>query len=485
MQAFHVTGLPGSHSHLPREDDKKMDSEASRPGSPELGATGTEGAPAEKSKVDNTDFSAFTVDGQERFACHHCDLKADKVGSMKRHITAKHGKLHKAKGEKRRRSNGVEDSTTKKKKEDGGKEEEFDESVVDKYLDNDSSFTQSQIENYDAICEKYKNESNKEEVEVIENKVDEALKEENDELKAKLASLEEAMAEKEISMEICTGRNEALEREAIDRKAQIEKYRRVIERMEQIIKKQSGNQANVSEEKAKIKKLNEEVKEREKKIGLLEKRLDDAVRKVGEESNLRAKAEAEVLRSQKNIENLMRIVEKERSTSPGRRGKESTSNSERVECRDLSKPGGCKFGSKCKFYHPTSKAGGEAARSQDCINWMDGHCAFSDKCRYTHAQEKKGVRQGDNKQTKERQQGFAEALAMVREAIAGGTQQQQQQQQTQTQFPSLMNANLQAMNMGQQQQQQLQQQQQQQPMMMMMQPLDAQLGWASGPSMRH
>ena len=50
----------------------------------------------------------------------------------------------------------------------------------------------------------------------------------DEELKAKLASLEEAMAEKEMSLEICTARNEALEREAIDRKAQIDKYRRAI-----------------------------------------------------------------------------------------------------------------------------------------------------------------------------------------------------------------------------------------------------------------
>ena len=430
--------------------------------------------PAVKMKLSESDKKLFYTKSEEeekvKFKCNLCDFESEKEKGMNNHF----GKMHKAKAEKRRRSNEVEDSTTKKKKDSDEKEDGFDESVAEKYLDNDSSFTQSQMENYDDICEKYKNEKSQEEIEVMESKADQELKEENDELKAKLASLEEAMAAKEINMEICSGRNDALEREAIDKQAQIEKYRRVIERMDQIIKKQGGNKAGTNEEKVKIKKLNEEVKEKERKIEMLEKKLDEALRKVGEESNMRAKAEAEVLRSQKNIENLMRIVEKERSASPGRKGRESTGSVDRVECRDLSKPGGCKFGSRCKFLHPAGRAEAEVARNQDCNHWMEGHCNFSDsRCRYTHAPEKKGLRQGDNKQTNERQQGFVEALAMVREAMAGGTQQQQQQQQQQ-QIPPLMNMNNQQRPVGQQQ-----------PMMMMMQPMNGQQGWAPGPTMRH
>ena len=50
----------------------------------------TEGETFEKVKVDNMDYSVVLVEGQERFACNKCDFKADKSGSMKRHITTKH-----------------------------------------------------------------------------------------------------------------------------------------------------------------------------------------------------------------------------------------------------------------------------------------------------------------------------------------------------------------------------------------------------------
>ena len=62
---------------------------------PETTTTGPEepekeGAALEVSKVD-MEFTIFTENGKEKFACQQCEYRADKVGSVKRHISAKHG----------------------------------------------------------------------------------------------------------------------------------------------------------------------------------------------------------------------------------------------------------------------------------------------------------------------------------------------------------------------------------------------------------
>ena len=418
-------------------------------------------------------YTKVVIDGEEdktRFKCNLCDYESEKERGMSNH----YGKMHKAKAEKRRRSNEVENSAVKKKKDDNGESDDFDESIAaETFVDKGDAITDSQAEN---ICEKFifdcDGDENKEERN--ENKENEERREENEELRAKVASLEEAMVEKDEMMEICTAKKDSLEKDMIDKQAQIDRYRRVIVGMDKVIKSKGENRAGTSEDKAKVKKMNEEAKEREKKMETMGKRLDEMTRKVGEEANMRAKAEAEVLRSQKTIENLLRIVEKEKSGSPRRRERESRSRAgspERAECRDLSKPDGCRFGAKCKFYHPAGKGMVvERQQNQDCMHWVEGHCNFADRCKYKHIPEKKGSKQGGQKQTNERQQGFAEALAMVREAVAGGSQ----QQQTFT-------------HMGQQQRPMVQQQQQQQqPILMITQPVyGQQQGWGQGPAQRH
>ena len=58
----------------------------------------------------------------------------------------------------------------------------------------------------------------------------------NGELRAKLACLEKAMKDKDEMLELLTASKDSLEKDAIDKKAKIEKYPRVIVGMDKVIK---------------------------------------------------------------------------------------------------------------------------------------------------------------------------------------------------------------------------------------------------------
>ena len=64
----------------------------------------------------------------------------------------------------------------------------------------------------------------------------------NGELKAKLACLEKEMQEKDKMLKLLTASNDSLEKDATDRKAQIDKYRRVIVGMDKVIKSKENEE---------------------------------------------------------------------------------------------------------------------------------------------------------------------------------------------------------------------------------------------------
>ena len=66
---------------------------------------------ADKPKQDNTDFVLTEEEGEGKLSCNQCEYKTEKVVTMKRHITAKHGttkmsnqKKRKSKAKQRRSS---------------------------------------------------------------------------------------------------------------------------------------------------------------------------------------------------------------------------------------------------------------------------------------------------------------------------------------------------------------------------------------------
>ena len=64
---------------------------------------------------------------------------------------------------------------------------------------------------------------------------------------------------------------------------------------------------------------------------------------------------------------LMKVVE---SVSNNVVVKKHKKEKDKAPCRNYNEPGGCSWGSKCKFAHVEDPGLG---KDQDCAYWMDGH----------------------------------------------------------------------------------------------------------------
>ena len=131
-----------------------------------------------------------------------------------------------------------------------------------------------------------------------------------------------------------------------------------------------------------------------------EKKLLDATKRVGEESNKRVEAEMKMKILEKTLENLTKLVEmggmnqvagdagsryqhsREGEASRRReqenrrkedreqesRGREAREQWSKVECRDMRKPGGCTWGSTCRYFHPEGVGRVEVVKIVDCTH---------------------------------------------------------------------------------------------------------------------
>ena len=261
-----------------------------------------------------------------------------------------------------------------------------------------------------------------------------------------------------------------------------------------------------SREKAKMKKLTNEAKAKQKANDDLQEQLKQMTLKAAEETKRRVSVEVELTRSKQNVDRLLKIQEKEKSSS---------NNKDRdTVCRDWLKPTGCRYGAGCRWLHPQGEGGrgresearqGEVVKSADCKHWMNGYCMFPDqKCVFIHSKEKKGTTKQQNQNTNQNvnqnmnQKDFSETLAMVKEvrdAMAGGIINQSQQMQPQmmsqqqVMIPQMMNQQIQSQNQQSQMMNMLPQmmsQQQMQPMIMVQPMMLPSQGWGSqaGPQTR-
>ena len=88
------------------------------------------------------------------------------------------------------------------------------------------------------------------------------------------------------------------------------------------------------------------------------------MKKFSDESNNRAKAEAEVVRAHKMIDYLQEMLENKRAVV------ETTVKQNEVHvkqrCLDQDRPGGCTYGSICRFGHDQCKEEFQIVKSEDC-----------------------------------------------------------------------------------------------------------------------
>ena len=64
-------------------------------------------------------------------------------------------------------------------------------------------------------------------------------------------------------------------------------------------------------------------------------------------------------------------------------------NKSKTKCKNTDKPGGCRWGAKCRFAHEEGRLG----KTTDCSFWLDGSCRFTEKmCWNIHDPDKKGTK---------------------------------------------------------------------------------------------
>ena len=280
-------------------------------------------------KPDNTNYRKVTKDDEsEVFACNVCNWEAVEAKRVKQHISKKH--------RERSRDSDDEDEETKKIKRDEANL--LEDSVLDQW-DKSSMVTSTQVVQPDDILMMYDEEGNPlisddtraalertGNMTVIEKEGDDKLNSENNrgtemELQIltqtkEISALEEKLKVKEDLYQMSEAKINSLEIDGLQKQAKLEKFNRIVVNVTADNKKlkEDAKAGSSSELRGKVKKLSEEIKEKNKKQDDSEKKINELMKKLAEETNMRAKAEAEVVRATKMIDYLHEILDKKKRT---------------------------------------------------------------------------------------------------------------------------------------------------------------------------
>ena len=248
----------------------------------------TEGDTSEKVKVDNMDYSVVLVEGQERFACNQCEFKADKSGSMKRHITTKHVTARLT-GQGRKRK-----SMESGKVESNSKEVRMDEGLSESIMEGlGKDFTSTQVEMEDDL--KF----------IKELEDDRKVDGENDEIEEEneggnAVEMEEKYEEEKRKNAVLQGKVNALEEIKDKQKQNMDRMKKIVTDYKTDLDKARAGKGGA--ETAKVKK---ELKEAKASISELQK-------KVEKLTTDKAKAEAEVARLMKHNNHMEEALDRTR-----------------------------------------------------------------------------------------------------------------------------------------------------------------------------
>ena len=360
-------------------------------------------------KPDNTNFRKVTKgDESEMFVCNICNWEATEAKRVKQHISKKH--------RERSIDSDEDDEDPKKLKKD--ENTILDESMLDKW-DKSGLVTSTQVQNAEDLLDMFDESGNPlisdDTREALEKTGDITIKEcdmkegpsEFSEIERQLmtqtkviSNMEEKMKVKDDIILMNQADINSLEMEGIQNKAKMDKFKRIVVNVtgENKKLKEEAKAGTNSEMKGNVKKLNDKLKEKNKKIEESEKRITDLMKKFGEETNLRAKAEAEVIRANKMVDYLHEIIESEKNKAasgdviaPAEVSR--TRYLAKPRCLDQDRLGGCPYGDLCRYTHDEGKEEIKIQKTEDCGFWLDGYCRFTDKaCRNIHDQKKKGTR---------------------------------------------------------------------------------------------
>ena len=167
------------------------------------------------------------------------------------------------------------------------------------------------------------------------------------------------------------------------------------------MKEENGGGTNKDLAK-KLKKATDDLKVKTKQLEESDKAKEELNLKVGKEMSLRAKAEGDTEMLQNCVKALQSVVDKQNT-------KENSKDKSKDRCTFLDKPGGCKKGSQCNFWHP--EGGVPRAGRPDCSFWVNGFCKYeAAECSKEHDPIKKGTK---TKNKKDEVASFAESLVQA------------------------------------------------------------------------
>ena len=153
----------------------------------------------------------------------------------------------------------------------------------------------------------------------------------------------------------------------------MERYEEVIMMMAKEVKNlQEGKEPELVNQKNKaLEEINNQLKETINEKEDVKEKLDKAV-KDNEDVT-------------KRINMLKKVVE---SVTDNIGEKKTKKNKKKIKCREVNKPNGCSWGTKCRFDHGDDQG---LVKREDCAYWMEGHCRFAEEvCWNIHNPNKKG-----------------------------------------------------------------------------------------------
>ena len=181
-------------------------------------------------------------------------------------------------------------------------------------------------------------------------------------LEAELKTAQEKIKQLENAVKEEKGKSEKIKEDTLNK---TNEYEKVMLMMAAEIKNlQEGKDSLLPDIKEKLEVVEEDNKN-------LLKRLNDALRENKEVAE--------------KLETHKKVVESVIKSNEEKEAKNKT----KTKCKNTDKPGGCRWGVKCKFAHEE----GQLVKTSDCAFWLDGNCRYSEKmCWNIHEPDKKGTK---------------------------------------------------------------------------------------------
>ena len=357
-------------------------------------------------KLDNNNFKEeINEQGDKTFKCNICQEIFSQPRDVRRHITVKHLKVDSPNCNKKKRpadKDSIEEVEAKKQKEDGEQHNAetfvFSETMLAEFENTNADFAtstqsldDSEITQENVTVVTLDTKTLQDNITELEELVN-INREKRAELESRLEASEQSIKEKEEQVNVLNGIISSLEEEKKVINEKMLYYNKTVPHMmAELHKLRAKSKENVNSELIKVKK---DLKQKAKELEESDKKIEHLQNINREETNARAKAEADLVLSQKLVESLKELLLKKSEL-----GQEKS----KEICRDYSRNGSCQYGASCRFLHRLEQDNrqeinqvAESIRVEenekpDCRFWLAGQCKFSDShCRSFHDPVKRG-----------------------------------------------------------------------------------------------